>query len=1260
MMKKLLCSLVLIITTIGFVQAQQDVNLQGNGNDIADASTTPLVSNHTDFEDVGIGSTLTRTFTVQNTGNADLSFTGAGAAFNFGSDPQFSISLVGTTSPIGGGNFTTFDVTYTATTLGAANAVVLVTTDDPDVAEQSYTFAITANGIAAAQDVNLQGNGNDIADASTTPLVSNHTDFEDVGIGSTLTRTFTIQNTGGADLSLTGSGAAFNFGSDPQFSISLVGTTSPIGGGSFTTFDVTYTPTTLGAANGVVLVTTDDPDVAEQSYTFAITANGIAAVQDVNLQGNGNDIADASTTPLVSNHTDFESVSIGSTLTRTFTIQNTGGADLSLTGAGATFNFGSDPQFSISLVGTTSPIGGGSFTTFDVTYTPTTLGAANAVVLVTTDDPDVAEQSYTFAITANGTSAVQDVNLQGNGNDIADASTTPLVSNHTDFESVSIGSTLTRTFTIQNTGGADLSLTGAGVAFNFGSDPQFSLNLGSTTSPISSGGSTTFTVTYTPTTLGIADAVVNVTTDDPDVAEQSYTFAITANGVAAASDQLMITQYYEGTGASNNWIEVKNISATATLAGAYHLALFEDLNGTTVGGIATNNPDESAAIPALSSGEVVLFRRSGASLTNLGSASVNDTEVCKFNGNDIVLISISAGSNTYNDRIDIMGVVGTSTAVNWGTDTSFIKGCGTAEVPTIVYDPTTIAYDANQYIELTLTEVDNAVANTNIQLGTQTVGSTTWTSSWSNSVPDKTKDAIISGSYSGASFESCNLTVDGSVTLNSGSTNYVLVQENLTVNGSGSLTIGDTESLITVDPDAVMSGSIQKNESTTTLNNYRDFTYWSAPVNTTIGSVFSGVDPNRIFEWNTANFTWDVASGSMVAAKGYIAEAPVGTTGTHDVTFSGTPNNGTIEKSIVFNNNADPDDDFNLIGNPYPSAIDIEKFILLDDNDEINNNNMSGTVWLWTHNTAIDASGDFVGNDYASYNLTGGVGTGSPSGSGSATPTKNIGSGQGFFIKHLGIDDNRIFFQNDMRLKDENNQFFRTPDTKNKVAEDKDRIWLNVESSTGGAFNQLLVGFFDQATDGVDRGYDGSKVSTSWINFYSKIDDARYGIQGLSSFAVDKKVILGFDTYIDQIMTYKMSIGNIEGVLNDNDVYIVDNELGITHDLKLADYEFEIDGSDSFPDRFTLQFTSSVLDIDDLELNNDFIITNEENALQLRSSTVITNLKVYDMMGRLLIDSKPNDSNFSINTNTIKKGTVLILNATFDNGAEVSKKAIRY
>jgi len=1380
-MKKLLCTLILILTTVGFVQAQQDINVQGNSTTILDGDTTPDLADHTDFDNVTIGSSLTRTFTIQNVGAGNLNLTSI--AKTLGSDGQFTVDFSGVTTPVVNGSPTTFTVTFTPTIAGLATGGIVIVSDSP-APENQYTFSIQATGVLVAQpDINVQGNNVDIADGDTTPDLADHTDFDQVAVGSSFTRTFTIQNTGGVDLNLTSVGTGL--GNDPQFTVDASSTGTPVVNGTPTTFTVTFSPTVAGSAIGKIVISSDDPD-AESSYTFDVAAVAIDA-QDINVQGNGIDIVDGDTSPDVADHTDFEQVTIGSSLTRTFTIMNTGNLDLNL--SGVSLSLGSNAQFTLDNTSVGTPVVNGTPTTFTVTFTPTVAGVVTGGVVITSDDPD-AEATYTFSIQAEGVAITEpDINVQGNGVDIVDGDTTPDLADHTDFDQVSVGSSLTRTFTIMNTGNADLNLSG--VSLSLGSNSQFTLDNTSVGTPVVNGTPTTFTVTFTPTVAGVVTGGVVITSDDPD-AESTYTFSIQANGIianepemdvfgngveitdgdttpdvaddtdfgqtdlssgsivhvftienngtidlnltgtspfvivggthpgdfnittipntlitasgsttfaitfnpsalglrtasvsianddndedpytfdiqgegidASAGNPLLITQYYEGTGASNNWIEVKNVSTTATLAGAYLLALFEDLNGTTVGGITTNNPDESVAIPALNSGEVVLFRRSGASLTNLGSASVIDTEVCKFNGNDIVLISTSNTTNTYNDRIDIIGEVGVSVAVNWGTDISLIKGCGTTELPTIVYDPTTIAYDANQYIELTLDDVDNAVANTNIQLGTQTVGSTIWTSSWSNSIPDKTKDAIISGSYSGVSFESCNLIVGGSVTLNSGSTNYVLVQENLTVNGS--LTIGDTESLITVNPDAVMSGSIQKNERTTILNNFRDFTYWSAPVNTTIGSAFPGVDPNRIFEFNTANQTWDVASGSMVAAKGYIAEASGGTPdgGTHSVSFTGTPNNGTIEKNIVFTNNANPDDDFNLIGNPYPSAIDIEKFILLDDNDEINNNNMSGTIWLWTHQTAISngTTGEFLGDDYATYNLTGGVGTGSGSGSGSATPTKNIGSGQGFFIKHLGIDDNRIFFQNNMRLKDENNQFFRAPDPKNKVTEDKDRIWLNVESSTGGAFNQLLIGFFDQATDGVDRGYDGSKVGAAWISFYSTIDSAKYAIQGLPSFTVDKKVALGFDTYIDQLMTYKMSIDNIEGVLKDNEVYLVDNELGITHDLKLADYEFDIDGKGNFPDRFTLQFTKDVLDVDDLELNNNFVVINEENALRLKSTTVITQLKVYDMMGRLLIDNEPNDSEFTINMHSIRKGTVLILNATFDNGAEVSKKAIKY
>jgi hypothetical protein len=123
---------------------------------------------------------------------------------------------------------------------------------------------------------------------------------------------------------------------------------------------------------------------------------------------------------------------------------------------------------------------------------------------------------------------------------------------------------------------------------------------------------------------------------------------------------------------------------------------------------------------------------------------------------------------------------------------------------------------------------------------------------------------------------------------------------------------------------------------------------------------------------------------------------------------------------------------------------------------------------------------------------------------------------------------------------------------------------------------------------------------------------------------------------------------------------LVDNELNITHDLKQGDYSFAVTGEGNYTERFTLQFTNSTLSIDNLELNNDFVVVNEDNHLVIKSNTVINQIKVYDITGRLLIDSKPNESEFRINTHSIKKGTVLILNTTFDNGAEISKKAIKY
>ena len=535
-------------------------------------------------------------------------------------------------------------------------------------------------------------------------------------------------------------------------------------------------------------------------------------------------------------------------------------------------------------------------------------------------------------------------------------------------------------------------------------------------------------------------------------------------------------------------------------------------------------------------------------------------------------------------------------------------------------------------------------------------------SSWNNGLPNSFTSAVLNNNYDTAingSFESCDCSINNNRTLTISANNYITVHNDLTVNGT--LDVAHQGSLLMTNDNAVISvtGTVNVHKTSTALHNFRDFTYWSSPVNTTITQVFGAglgdgsVDSNRVFEFNTANNSWNIASGTMVKAKGYISEAPRTTPagGTHSVTFTGAPNNGVVDINVIGN------DKFNLIGNPYPSAINIDDFI-------VSNPIIDGTIWLWTHNTAISngTTGDFIANDYATYNLTGGTVTASsaPSNPGGVPPTNNIASGQGFFVK--ATSSGTLSFNNSMRLQGQNTQFFRASNTKKSITQEKDRIWLHIESATGGAFNQLLIGFFDAATDGVDRGFDGAKVGAAWISFYSTIDSTKYAIQGLGSFSADKKVQLGFDTYIPNQMTYKISIDKMEGALKENDIYLVDHELNITHDLKLADYEFSVNGAGNFLNRFTLRFskTSKEETPTQEETSTDFVVMNQENTLLLRAGSVMTTLKIYDLTGRLLIDKNPQKKEFALKTQSIRKGTVLVVNAVLENNQSVSKKVLLY
>ena len=90
----------------------------------------------------------------------------------------------------------------------------------------------------------------------------------------------------------------------------------------------------------------------------------------------------------------------------------------------------------------------------------------------------------------------------------------------------------------------------------------------------------------------------------------------------------------------------------------------------------------------------------------------------------------------------------------------------------------------------------------------------------------------------------------------------------------------------------------------------------------------------------------------MELGEGYIIRAPQTfsiTTAAVDSTpmFIGKPNNGVIPLTLS-------GDKLYLLGNPYPSAINADTF--LDANSAV----LEGTLYFWTHNTAIQLASNIT------------------------------------------------------------------------------------------------------------------------------------------------------------------------------------------------------------------------------------------------------------------------------------------------------------
>jgi hypothetical protein len=498
---------------------------------------------------------------------------------------------------------------------------------------------------------------------------------------------------------------------------------------------------------------------------------------------------------------------------------------------------------------------------------------------------------------------------------------------------------------------------------------------------------------------------------------------------------------------------------------------------------------------------------------------------------------------------------------------------------------------------------------------------------WSKGTPTIFQHVILNANYNTlthGNINACQMTVKSGVTLDIvDGTNGTYVYVVNSIFNNGTINVTSKANLVQVnhpldlnnDPIATPNINFTKN----TGNKIRwDYVYWGKPVSNSILSNYNskfdlkyywdpdfcvgGIDRSYL-GWQALTSEPSIGTGFITRVKTAAGLTPTDIT----LNYSGTSNNGNYTAGIKYYDGVDTAfKNFTLLGNPYPGAIKFENFY----ND--NSDKIYGTVYLWSANTPYPGSGEYQDADYASFNLTGGVGV-----AGASTQTPNgilpngyIASAQGFMIRPKVAGT--VEFNNSHRTKDipSNNQFYRISENV-----EIDRFWLRL-SDVNGKYNEQLIGYLPNATNEFDDAYDGPINSLSTIKFYSLLNNEKLIIQGKAPFTVDDKVNLDYKL-TNPSETLRISLSKKEGLFNHQNIYLHDKMLNFYHNLLLGDYIFS---NEDYPNRFEIVYKTFERneDINDVEtLINAFYVNNE---FQVVTNVNIKSIELYDINGKLLFN----------------------------------------
>lgn len=522
---------------------------------------------------------------------------------------------------------------------------------------------------------------------------------------------------------------------------------------------------------------------------------------------------------------------------------------------------------------------------------------------------------------------------------------------------------------------------------------------------------------------------------------------------------------------------------------------------------------------------------------------------------------------------------------------------------------------------------------------------------------------------SGKTFEACdNVVNDGTIIIENGGS--LLESGSGENSGSGTYTIRKTV-LAGANTVNFISSPISACSTSVMNSNPCDIYMWDPIIQYYSFDYPSGYVGNCNGVSVTFSGAYSQADGDNVMnpCRGYGVKTGSSTT----KTFSGTANNGTLNYTIYTSslNNASgwSGDDWNLVGNPYPSALNLTTFL------STNASSITGGAYLWDDDGT--AGTGYTSSDYFVYN---GSGSSTSPNSGKSFDGK-LNSGVAFWVQANDVDapggdTYSLVFDNSMRVSGSNNDDFKQTETNN-------RIWLELRKDTN-YLSSTLVAFIEGATDALDNLYDAKRENAGnpfFIN--SKLGNTPMVIQGMHPVSNFRSKTIPLQVVTPIADTYRIYCGGLEKSSEKFVYYLIDVALNTTTLLSSGVYyEFVATTSGTIDNRFYLkvenrgpelidqenpireslqseQITDSMTSVQNVISNSTTTLNCIGTNLQFSSESPIQSIEIFDLMGRRVVSYAP-ASTFGSITLSIPNGVYIAKYKTADNQHGSKKIVVSY